>query len=215
MNVRSTSYEPIVRSILSRYIETNGDEWRGRGETSGLLSSPRKWQLIECMSIVIFCSLMDKLELGEQRACITNGADRLSSLKIDVFDGQRERNLEITNNKSKYNKSKRNRKMKNLSDYRNKLFSFFLSKHQFLLLLIIGISCKVSYLRWNVFFYELVRRAQLVDGIPASLKFNKDIKTLPSLPTPHIKYRIRDNGLRWFSSVRRKADASSRVLKMA
>lgn len=150
---------------------------------------------------------MDKLELGEQHACMTNGVDRLSSLKIDVFDGQRERSLKITNNKSK-----RNRKIKNLSDYGNKFFSF-LPERQFLLLLIIGISCKVSYFRRNIFFYELVRRAQLVDGIPAPLKFNKDIETLPSLPTTHIEYRIRDNGLRWFSSVRRKADASSRVLE--
>lgn len=41
-----------------------------------------------------------------------------------------------------------------------------------------------------------------VDGIPTSLKFNKDIKTLPSLPRLHIEYCIQDNGPRWFSSVR-------------
>jgi len=41
------------------------------------------------------------------------------------------------------------------------------------------------------------------DGIPASLKFNKDIKMLPSLSPLHIEYRIPNNGLRWFSSARR------------
>lgn len=67
MCVSLTSYEPVVWSILSHYTETKGDEWHDRSRNVRLLSSLRKWQLIECTSIVIFCSLADELELGKQR----------------------------------------------------------------------------------------------------------------------------------------------------
>jgi len=53
----------------------------------------------------------------------------------------------------------------------------------------------MSYLKQNIFFYEPIRRARSSMVFPASLKFNKDIKMLPSLSPLHIEYRIRNNGL--------------------
>ena len=61
----------------------------------------------------------------------------------------------------------------------------------------------MSCLKRNIFFYERSMTCAAVDGILTSLKFNKDIKMLPSLPPFRTEYRIQDNGLRWFSSVRR------------
>ena len=61
----------------------------------------------------------------------------------------------------------------------------------------------MSCLKRNIFFYERSMTFAAVDGILTSLKFNKDIKMLPSLPPLRTEYRIQDNRLRWFSSVRR------------
>lgn len=103
MCVPLTSYEPVGRSyrITSRLRETNGTADR---EPSDFYPR-REWQFIECTSIVIFCSLANKLELGKQR----------ESMMYDVQSWLKVRGISVN--------SDINRKAENLNNYEIKFYS--------------------------------------------------------------------------------------------
>lgn len=103
MCVPLTSYEPVRRSyrITSRLRETNGTADR---EPSDFYPR-REWQLIECTSIVIFCSLANKLELGKQR----------ESMMYDVQSWLKVRGISVN--------SDINRRAENLNNYEIKFYS--------------------------------------------------------------------------------------------